>query len=1065
MALDKEQQEQIQKANDVRSRRQDTKQHCQKILQGIGKYDDNTAHRAIWELVQNARDLSLHTKIRIELTDCQLVFAHNGKSFNFDSLSSLVKQVSSEEKEDPEAAGQFGTGFMTTHKFSRLLHINGSYEVMPGTYVTLKNFEIDRTPNDLSGLRSKMESQLEAIDDLLKEETTSEKAEWTEFIYELADNTERKAAAKQGVESAVELMPYVMTINDRIEECRIKTPATNIVFKKEDRDDVDGLHHKCIKRNDTEVDVYYLQSEDKKDIVILPLKNAKEAHPITGVPRLFIWFPLLGTEKHSINYIFHSSDFYPTEPRDLIVLPDGNSEHQEKIDGDKVVIGRMCKMLFDYLKAHAAGIKDSIHLAPIGFETTGMKTATVSYLEDRHTAWVNEFQNIPFIELEDNHYSITQTDSVRMLDHAIVEFLREEGNECHLDIVYKYASKVSKLPEKEKILEWSDIIYQWNPEKTEWFVTVEEIVATITAEDDKTELLKFLQFLQASEKSSFYTTKALVPNRQGVLKRASELHNGRVSIPQNLYDVCLPLVPEFTDMLVDDAFLGLYEFPEYSRDDLKTALSAFLRKIDAEVYKEPYPLEDVVKFCLTYPTSNPENNDRYQAMRIICNRFGFDFAINFVPHLGDVDKEQLMYRDVFESLVRYVFRKIEAEYAKDNGWMSENENAVFLHGLLMTLCNPNKNSYFQTKVMLDYAIFPNQNAKLRKAEALSVVAQDEDHPHNDADVVDLCKYYNDVLSIDLKGDWVDTDYESFQSFPSIKLKTKAVEIDEALAKENYAPKTTIEIISHLDDEKDVWKYWFANIYNNKASIFLNRIEDVDQRKYVYSIMKSDKATQKTCADLCELPNRNEILSRLNSLIQVERDNQARFYHLHTIGKKIEDTLRDLINKDLVKVEKRENKDDKLIVDDIQNGQDIVISVKEGDEWKDVYYVEVKSKWDFNEPAHMSTRQVRMAALHPESYALCCVDLRPYKDQNLMELDEETIVECTKVKMSIGNELKPLVQAILDADGRDEDVQIKISEYRSNMSAGVFSVGVEFDMLIKEIENVVNQNIDKNERNA
>lgn len=41
-------------------------------------------------------------------------------------------------------------------------------------------------------------------------------------------------------------------------------------------------------------------------------------------------------------------------------------------------------------------------------------------------------------------------------------------------------------------------------------------------------------------------------------------------------------------------------------------------------------------------------------------------------------------------------------------------------------------------------------------------------------------------------------------------------------------------------------------------------------------------------------------------------------------------------------------------------------------------MEVKSKWDFNEAAHMSMRQIHMACLHPDEYALCCVDLRPYK---------------------------------------------------------------------------------------
>ena len=149
--MDEIRRKEIAVANLQKSRRQDNKQHCEKILLGIRNFDDNSAKRAIWELVQNARDFAEHSHIRIEVDHDQLLFAHNGKPFNFDSLSSLVKQVSSEEKEDPNAVGQFGTGFMTTHKFSRKVIIRGSYEVDNGEYVELKGeneFLLDRTEND-----------------------------------------------------------------------------------------------------------------------------------------------------------------------------------------------------------------------------------------------------------------------------------------------------------------------------------------------------------------------------------------------------------------------------------------------------------------------------------------------------------------------------------------------------------------------------------------------------------------------------------------------------------------------------------------------------------------------------------------------------------------------------------------------------------------------------------------------------------------------------------------------------------------------------------------------------
>ena len=43
-----ERKEQLKDENIKKSRRQDIKQHCQKILEGIGKFDNTTAERAIW---------------------------------------------------------------------------------------------------------------------------------------------------------------------------------------------------------------------------------------------------------------------------------------------------------------------------------------------------------------------------------------------------------------------------------------------------------------------------------------------------------------------------------------------------------------------------------------------------------------------------------------------------------------------------------------------------------------------------------------------------------------------------------------------------------------------------------------------------------------------------------------------------------------------------------------------------------------------------------------------------------------------------------------------------------
>ena len=97
--------------------RQNVKSHCTKIRDGIRKNGTTSAHRAIWELFQNAGDLADRAEIKMTLSDEAFVFAHKGKPFTYDSLCSLVKQVSSEEKEGNDTVGQYGTGYLTTHTF------------------------------------------------------------------------------------------------------------------------------------------------------------------------------------------------------------------------------------------------------------------------------------------------------------------------------------------------------------------------------------------------------------------------------------------------------------------------------------------------------------------------------------------------------------------------------------------------------------------------------------------------------------------------------------------------------------------------------------------------------------------------------------------------------------------------------------------------------------------------------------------------------------------------------------------------------------------------------------
>ena len=1052
MILDEQTKRAISDENNNKAMRLDTRQHCMKILQGLGKFDDNTAHRAIWELVQNARDCADAVKgvhIRMELRPDSLLFAHNGRHFDYDSLCSLIKQVSSEEKDDTEKAGQFGTGFMTTHKFGRILHINGSYEVASGIHVPLEHFRIDRSADTLPDMRIAMETQLRVVNALLDKETTAEPAQWTEFIY-LTDTPERQEAASKGIEAATALMPYVMTINTLIRQCTITgTDGTTVTFRKEPLPDEAGLHVMRIWKNQEYTDCHYLLSADRKDMVILPLKSPSEAMPIGNAPRMFIFFPLLGTETNTINYIYHSERFFPTEPRDNIVLPDGNSEHRTKVETDVQVLSEMDNMLFAWLKEHAGSIRNSIHLAPIGFDLAVRNDRTMEFLEDRHKAWVEVFRTLPLIETDSRHVSIDGTGHVRVLDYAITEFLRQDNNIRYLDVVYEFASAVALMPDKDEVLEWSEIIHRWNPDKAEWFITVEDIVGKITAMHDKGRLKEFLFYLRDSGQTGYFNTKAIIPNREGQLHTFSRLRNGAVITP-GLYNACKALVPEFTSMLVDEEFAALDEFSSVSRDDLKTALGTFVDNQEHSAHPYNGILADVLRFCLTFPTANPIKNDRYKAMQVICGHYTeVPFETLHVPHLGDVDKEQLLYKTVFDSLVKYEFRRIGTEAANNSRWMTDEENRTYLLNLLTALSDTERPTSYQTKIMPDYAIFPNRNGHLCKASELCVLEQDAAHPFTDTDIQDLCGCCLEVTGVDKRRTWVDAAFAAFQPFTVEKAKTIANSIDEALKEKDYTPAVTIDIIGHIDKDEEIWKYWFSSINDNKAQIFLSRIKSPAQRANVYALMKTDEKKLDTLARLAASDLMDRIIEEGRKVIAQEEYQQRHDCFISDLGAYAEgillDELKDIIDNDSIN----------LKVCDRQGGQDYVVTLN----GEVIYYIEVKSRWCTSDVVEMSPLQFRTAVEHSDCYSLCFVDMtwKGISDIGKREYDDiQTCLGHTKVLNDIGQRSRWCIDSVANTKERPHIG----GNYSLTVPQELFKNGgaVSFQQLVERIKNLIKEKI-------
>lgn len=1040
--------EDIKKKQVEQSRRQDNKQHCQKILDGINKFDSSTSERAIWELLQNARDLSERAEVVFTLEENRLIFQHKGSPFDYESLTSLIKQVSSRGKEETDTAGQFGTGFMTTHKFSRVIYINGSLEIKEGSYAKIENFKLDRSANDLPSLIEAMTEQLTYVDRLIDNPISPFPSSETSFVYELDE--ERKSSAQQGINSAFLLMPYVMVINDHIKSVRIDDQINGLseTYNKEEEKCLDKstrLFSVEIRKSSGSENIFYLKSEDENNIIILPLREELEAMTLEGVPRWFIFFPLLGTENFGFNFIFHSS-FYPEEPRNAIVLPEDNVDKRERYEHNQKVFEQMLTMLYTYLEKYATQITKTHLFAPISITVEpnfNKDEKRIDYYKSLQEKLAERFSNLPLIPTNNGRMSSKHTE-LRFFDADLCDYL--EQHEKYKDMIYDYASNIATLPEKGVILEWSKIVANWGIKDTS-YISIKDIVEYISKQEYNEDLLNFLNFLKDNGQKDYFEKYPLIPNRKGEMCRATELKNAK-DIPSELYNICKNLIPKETFSFVREDCVELYDFITYNRDDLKKDINEFVNSEKSKSQPFESTLNSLLEYCSIFPTKSGDSA-RKRAMPFICELFSCKYSELIIAPLAgvDADTEQNLYRTAFEILVEYTLQYITK---KEKDWFSKNKNNQKLHyNLLNALCDKNRPTNYQQKMFLEYSIIPNQKGILCNPKDLKELEDKNKIPEKIQ--LTLLNLYSDGLGTSYQEKLIDDAYAEMVKVEKVSAKNIAREIEDKLKEENFQNLISIKLIELLDEEEKqeksspkYWTDWFEYTNSNKAEIFLNRLQG-ENRDHTYKFMKAEPNTQKKIVELLERNNIEDILSKLERQIEADRIKELDFKYKHQVGVAIEKLLRERLKEELLEV-RLPTQDDQVSVDEEQNGQDIIVR----HDGKDIFYIEVKSKWNFEHPAHMSVSQMRKAVLNRNCYALCCIDLTNYRDRineailkNELNnvLSPEEILSNTYVHLDIGEKLSFYLDKIIDDENKlSDDTRIKIADYRSDLNKGFFLSG-------------------------
>ena len=307
-----------------------------KRLRALNQPNDNDRKRWVWELIQNAKDSIAKdpqrskVNVRIEIDGDVVRFRHDGNPFTMDARFGLLWKYS-EDKENQESTGRFGTGFLTTHTLSKIVDIESNVcdnGVLQGFSVTM--FRDGQT-------------EAELLDGLTKM-TESEKwydlpFDWTTFTYKVSSESGRRAI-DLGVESFNENIVRTMLFCKELGSVVLDNNGIQTTIERgEVREVGNGIFLKsfnfiCDGERTTKVFLEKSMSEDCPELsrrykadrklrldVALELKDMETLGGDENRLSYFCALPLVGIEcQLDSPVIINSPDFEPDEERQSLLL-------------------------------------------------------------------------------------------------------------------------------------------------------------------------------------------------------------------------------------------------------------------------------------------------------------------------------------------------------------------------------------------------------------------------------------------------------------------------------------------------------------------------------------------------------------------------------------------------------------------------------------------------------------------------------------------------------------------------------------------------------------------------
>ena len=966
------------------------------ILNGRDNSSSAKPIRAIWEMVQNARDTSTNqSNIIFTRKEGLFEFKHDGMPFNNNTLNALILQTSAKSRNDGDQVGQYGTGFLTTHKFGREFELAGSLKLVENEelYYNFPKLTINRKPNTREEMIESLANQFKEKESWLdKYDYRSDKPEkWTVFKYFQPNEIER-----QNVElafyQAQEIVPYVLCLNENIKSIKfcdeVKNRTISFYRKEKKRQEESSMSYAYFttilvddSRNEKSREFSILTLESKKTVttkkginktmvtVILPIHNNIVDNLSDNISKLFIYLPLVGTEHWGINFVIHAPMFTCSsdDRSSLRLITDGQTEYDPAIE-NREYIQEASDIIFDYISQHLSEWQDVHYLAPIDFDVSNPNKELSDYYKELKYLWLKKMSELDIVSVKTVGGIIRKKPSnIYVLDSTLAKAAKEK--EGLLMPFYNVLSNMSHdaIPTPEHLIFWSEVFAHWyEGEDCNQILNISNIIDYIDnngmAAVNKKDLLQICKYLRDSDQLSFFDKNILLTETD-TLTNKSEGY--RSDIYSNKLKSCIKtLLPEQTSKFVENEFANLIQLPSFNNKNVKEALSSCTEELQTKIKAVTDAAKTVwesnrrglettddllnegqrnalMDYC--YMTI-PQNSTSFQSRALELIREYYNYTFDFTDK---IDAEFFEWRGAIRTLLCHILTEFtilcDGKKSKQINWIKRMIECIY--------------GFSDFRGMLqNYRVYLSQSEEFSYCEDLK---RDPGIPEKMKDI------YNTITStqektIEIRKELFDHEFGKIApTDATCEIVLFGKKIMDEISKsgkylneiDSYEHKDLImDIINNFDEEAEgaKWKEAFETIHKDIPSLLAKLVLNKDNRESMIKIMKvKDKTRLNKAAEIINDENLTRIWE-LGKAAWIEKENEQHdFNKKKELGNYVEDYLRKEL-KDILKNNKVEAK-----VDDVQGGQDIIVSIND----EPIYYIEVKSRWVVADSVMMSSTQL------------------------------------------------------------------------------------------------------------